>query len=32
MGTENAKNLKVSGRASGITAVHLKKKKKISSR
>jgi hypothetical protein len=25
MGTEIAKNLKVSGRASGITAVHLKK-------
>jgi hypothetical protein len=24
MGTEIAKNLKVSGRASGITAVHLK--------
>jgi hypothetical protein len=30
MGTEIAKKLKVSGRPSGITAVHLKKK--ISSR
>jgi hypothetical protein len=30
MGTEIAKNLKVSGKASGIAAVHLKKK--ISSR